>query len=216
MQINPIRFSIAKVSYFHDHGPVISLIRVRWKIRIIWCLAMRYISVIPKSFGTGRGLAAGRSLNIILYSRIGCFGPNRIKRKWPWLSSNLQARFDYRRQSYWWSSFAGNVFLVTSCFECFVRFRGAINNSRITKTGAEDVTQYLLISRRVWAIVNKDITKRSFLFLKISWHESGTIFAKHSFSNTDLISIARTSEKSHVLSIPADVRVRFSLWKHIL
>ena len=28
--------------------------------------------------------------------------------------------------------------------------------------GAENVTQYLLITRRVWAIVNKDITKRSF------------------------------------------------------
>ena len=48
-------------------------------------------------------------------------------------------------------SFAGNVFLVTDRSECFIRFREAVN-TRISTTGAEDVTQYLLITRRVWAI----------------------------------------------------------------
>ena len=118
----------------------------------------------PKIFW--QGLAAGRSLHIILYNGIGCFGLNRIKRKWP-----LRGRFDYSRKFYWRSSFAGNVFLVTGRFDCFVRFRGAVN-SRMSTTGGEDVTQYLLITRQVWAIVNEDITKRSFRFLKISWHES--------------------------------------------
>ena len=52
--------------------------------------------------------------------------------------------------------------------------------------------------------------------MKISWHESRAIFVKHSFRNdTDLFSIARTFEKSHVLSIPADVRVKFSLKKSL-
>ena len=121
----------------------------------------------PKVFW--RGLAARRSLHIILYNGIGCFGLNCIKRKWPWLFCNLRGRFDYRRQFYWWSSFAGNVFLVTGRFDCFVRFRGA---GWMSTTGGEDLTQYLLITRHVWAIVNEDITKRSFRFLKISWHES--------------------------------------------
>ena len=40
--------------------------------------------------------------------------------------------------------------------------------SRISPTRAENVTQYLLIIRRVWVIINEDITKRSYCFLKIS------------------------------------------------
>ena len=52
---------------------------------------------------------------------------------------NLRGRF------YCWSSFAGNVFLVTGRFDCFVRFHGAVN-SRISTTRAENVTQYLLIT----------------------------------------------------------------------
>ena len=173
---------------------------------------MRYISVIPKSF---QGLASGRSLHIVLYNRIGCFRPDWIKRKWPWPFCNCRGRFDYKRRFYCWSSFAGNVFLVTGRFDCFDRFCGAVN-SRISTTRAENVTQYLLITRRVWAIVNEDRTKRSFRFMKISWHESRAIFVKHSFRNdTDLFSIARTFKKSHVLSIPADVRVKFSLKKSL-
>ena len=50
-------------------------------------------------------------------------------------------------------------FLVTGRFDCFVRFRGAVN-SRISTTRAVNVTQYLLITRRVWAIINEDISKR--------------------------------------------------------
>ena len=55
--------------------------------------------------------------------------------------------------------------VVTDRFDCFVRFRVAVN-SRISTTGAEDVTQYFLITRRAWAIVNEDITKHSFRFWK--------------------------------------------------
>ena len=40
--------------------------------------------------------------------------------------------------------------------------------SRISPTRAENVIQYLLITRRVWVIINEDITKRSYCFLKIS------------------------------------------------
>ena len=109
MQINPFQFSIAIVSYFHR--PVLS-IPVRWKIRIIKMPGNMVHFRDPKVFW--RGLAARRSLHIILYNGIGCFGLNCIKRKWPWLFCNLRGRFDYRRQFYWWSSFAGNVFLVWS------------------------------------------------------------------------------------------------------
>ena len=153
-----------------------------------------------QSLLVGFGIGALLAYNFV-QRRLGCFRPNWIKRKWSW------SWFDYRRRFYCWSSFAGNVFLVTGSFDCFDRFRGAVN-SRISTAKTVNVTQYLLITRRVWAIVNEDITKRSFRFLKISWHESREIFVKHSFRNdTDLFSIARTSEKSHLLSIPADVRV---------
>ena len=91
--------------------------------------------------------------------------------------------------------------LLVVLTDCFVWFREAVN-SRISTTRAENVTQYLLITRCVWSIINEDITKRSFCFLKISWHDSRAIFVKHVFGNDiDLFSIARTSEKSHVLSI---------------
>ena len=54
------------------------------------------------------------------------------------------------------------------------------------------------LSLGVWAIINEDITKRSFCFLKISWHDSRAIFVKYAFGNDiDLFSIS----KSHVLSI---------------
>ena len=120
-----------------------------------------------------------------------------MKRKWSWLFCNLRERFEYRRRFYWWSSFAGNGFLVTDCFDCFVRFRGAVN-SRLSTTRAENVTQYLLITRRVCTIINEDITKPFFLFLenRLTW--IAAIFVKRAFNNvTDFVSIARTSEKSH-------------------
>ena len=164
--------------------------------------------------GTFPGLASGHSLHIILYNGIGCFRPDWIRRKWPWRFYNLRGRFYYGRWFYCWSNFAGNVFLITGRFDCFDRFRGAVN-SRISTTRAENIWKCQSILAT--SIVNEDITKCSVRFLKISWHESRAIFVKHSFCNdTDLFSIARTSEKSHVLSIPADVRVKFSLWKHFL
>ena len=66
---------------------------------------------------------------------------------------------DFRYQSIkitWLLSISIDCLLrvVTDRFDCFVRFRVAVN-SRISTTGAEDVTQYFLITRRVWAIVNK-------------------------------------------------------------
>ena len=39
------------------------------------------------------------------------------------------------------------------------------------------------LSLGVRAFINEDLTKRSFCFLKISWHDSRTIFAKHAFGN---------------------------------
>ena len=51
----------------------------------------------------------------------------------------------------------------------------------------------------------------------ISCHESLAILIKHTLSNnSDLFPIARTSEKSHVLCIPTDIGVKFSLGEHIL
>ena len=50
-----------------------------------------------------------------------------------------------------------SLLLVVSTVSSY--FAGEAVNSRISMIGAENVTQYLLITRRVWAIVQ---TKRSF------------------------------------------------------
>jgi len=43
------------------------------------------------------------------------------------------------------------------------------------------------------------------------------ILLKHTFSNdTDLFSIARAAKGSHVLRIPTDIGVKFSLGEHVL
>ena len=150
----------------------------------------------PKTFWNG--FEIGCSLQIISPNGQTCFRPNGVKR-----FHRLRCRFIY--------TFGGR-----SRFHLFFWFRGFVN-TRVAPAGVEDVGQYLFIARCVWSVVNKYIAKSSLRFLIIGCHESLAILIKHAFGDdTDLFSIARTSEKSHVLSIPTDIRVELSLRKHVL
>ena len=98
----------------------------------------------------------------------------------------------------------------------FGRFRGFLD-TRVNSTRTKDITQHLLISRRVQSVIYKKKSVRLISFLIIRGHESLAFLIKHAFgNNTDLFSVAKAAKESHVLCIPTDICVGFSLGEHVL
>ena len=98
----------------------------------------------------------------------------------------------------------------------FLWFQGFVDGW-VNSTRAKDVAQNLPISRRVWTVVNENVTVRLLSFSVEGCHESLTVLVKNVFrNNANLFPVTRAAEKGHTLSITTDIGVKFSLWKHIL